>query len=157
MRDCFAIYLLSSTSWYQIFDLIQTSDPNFITWPLIQTTCLGLWWCIIFIQYTSHPMTSCNRTHYNYLLLTLFRRLFSVLLSGLGIVLTLRLFPLKYELSKTEFTLWWIMHLYLTIHEDFASIPLGQPIVTSRLSTTRLRYQAHRLSITTLPTPLLIE
>ena len=149
MRDSSAIYLPSSTSWCQI------SDPNFVTRPLIQISCSDLWWSIAFVTYTSHPMPIHNRTHYNYLLSTLFGRLFSVLLSGLGIVLTLRLFPLKYKLSKTKFR--WITYSHPTIHQDLTSIPLGQSRVTSRPSTTRLRYQAHRLSVTTLPSPLLIE
>ena len=151
MSNCFAIYLLLPTSWCQI------SDPDFVTRPPIQTSCSGLWWCIVFVPYTSHLMPGRNHTRYNYLLSTLFGYSFPVLLSGLEIVFMLRLFPLKYELSKTEFTLWWITHSHSTIHQDLASIALGQSRVTSRLSTTRLCYQAHRLLVTTLSSPILIE
>ena len=155
MRDCFAIYLFSSTSQYQI------SGPDFVTRPLIQTLCSGLWWCIVFVPYTPHPMPGRNRTCYNYLPLTLFVCLFVCLFvrpQWYYLVWELLwLFSLKYERSKTEFSLWWITHLYPTIHHDLASIPLGQSRITSRPSTTRLCYQAHRLSVTTLPSPLLIE
>ena len=151
MRDCSAIYLHSSSSWCQI------SGPDFITRLLIQTLCSDLWQCIIFVLYTSHPMPGRNRTCYNYLLLTSFVCLLSVVLSNLEIILMLWLFPLKYEQSKMEFTFWWIVHSHPTIHQNLASILLGQSWVVSRPSTTRLCYQAHRLLITTLPSPLLSE
>ena len=151
MRNCSAIYLPLSTSWCQI------SGPDIVTRPLIQTSCSNLWRCIVFVPYAFHPMPGCNCICYNYLLSILFVCLLLVVLSGLEIVLTLWLFPLKYERSKTEFTLWWITHLYPTINHYLASIPLSQSRVTSRLSTTRLCYQAHRLLVTTLLLPLLIE
>ena len=75
-------------------------------------------WCIASVPSTSHPMPGRNRNRYYYLLLTSFERWFSELLTGLGIALTIWLYLLKYERSKTEFTLWWITHLHPTIHQD---------------------------------------
>ena len=66
MRDCSTIYFLLSTSWYQI------SGLDFVTRPLIQTSCSVLWWCIVFIPHAPHLMPGHNRTRYNYLLSTSF-------------------------------------------------------------------------------------
>ena len=151
MRDCSAIYLPLLTSWCQI------SGPDFVTRPLIQTSCLDLWRYIVFVPYASHLIPGRYCTCYNYLLLTSFVCLLSVVLFGLGIVLMLWLFLLKYKQFKMEFTLWWITYSYPTIYQDLASIPLGQSRVTSRSSTIRLYNQAHRLLVTTLLLPLLIK
>ena len=72
-------------------------DPDLMLWPrpLIQR------WSFAFIPYTSHLMLGCNYTHYDYLLLTLFEHLFSMLSSDLENILTFWLFPIKYERSKT--------------------------------------------------------
>ena len=63
-------------------------------------------------------MPGRNHNRYYYLLLTLFEHWFSALLTGLRITLTIWLYSLKYERSKTEFTLWWIMHLHPINHQD---------------------------------------
>ena len=94
----------------------QSSDPDFITKLLIQTSCLNLWsrlynetsdpglmirplisrWCVAFVTHASHPMPSRNCNRYYYLLPALFVPLFVCAL----ICLCARL------LVRSDYTLW---------------------------------------------------
>ena len=81
------INLLMSDLW---LDLDLWSRPQFQGW------------CIAFIPYASHLMPAGrNRNRYYYLLSTSFECWFSELLTGLGIALTIWLYLLKFERSKT--------------------------------------------------------
>ena len=96
-------------------------------------------------------MPGRDHIRYNYLLLALFDCSISVVLSGLGIALTI-----PFEVQAVQDRIHPLMN-HVTIHQNLTSIPLSQSRLTSRASTTRLRYQAHHLLVTTLPSPLLIK
>ena len=150
MRDYSAIYL-PTISWCQIYDSFQTSGSdlwprlcNETSGPVSMLRPLAQGWCVASATHASHPMSGRNRNRYYYLLSTSFVRSFSrsdyTLWSASG--------PRRNSPSDESRT-----HIQLFIW----TYPLGSSRVTSRPSSTRLCYQAHYLSITTLPSPLLIE